>query len=129
MAGTNDLDNRATGTIVGYGTTIWTSYLLPYIQAVQAAGFDRVFVGTCIARNFGGSGTDKTQKETERLAYNTLIRNNAATYGYTVLDFAGLSELSDYTNTTYFTSDGVHLKRVTQFVIADYAAPIVSPYL
>ncbi|MEQ1790298.1 MAG: SGNH/GDSL hydrolase family protein [Rickettsiales bacterium] len=127
FAGTNDIDNRATGTIVGYGTTVWTSYLLPYIQAVQAAGFSRVLVGTIIARNWVGSGTDKTEKETERLAYNTLIRDNAVAEGYTVLDFAGLSEMSNYANTTYIV-DAVHPTRLGYNVMGTYAAPIISSW-
>lgn len=128
FAGTNDLSNRASGTIVGYGTTIWTSYLLPFIQAMQAGGFDGVLVGTMIARQWAGSATDIAQKEAERLAYNTLIRNNAATYGYTVLDYASLSEMSNYTNTTYFV-DGIHPTRLGYYVMGTYAAPIIAGYI
>jgi len=128
FAGTNDLDGRATGTIVGYGTTVWTTYTLPYVEAMQAAGFTRVLVGTAIARNWGGSAQDKLDKEAERLVYNQLIRDNAVAEGYTVIDFAGLSEMSDHSNTTYFV-DGVHPTRTGYNVMGTYAAPIIAPYV
>lgn len=128
FAGTNDIDNRASGTIVGYGTTIWTSYLLPYIQAMQATGFNRVCVGTIIARNWVGSAQDKIDKEAERLVYNQLIRDNAATYGYTVLDFAGLSQMSNYADTTYIV-DAVHPTRLGYNVMGTYAALLISPLI
>ena len=127
QTGTNDIDNRATGTIVGYGTTIWTTYTLPYIQAMQAAGFSKVIVGTAIARTFAGSAQDKIDKEAERIVYNQLIRDNAAANNYVVLDFAGLSEMSVSTNTTYFV-DGVHPTRTGYNVMGTYAAPIIAPY-
>lgn len=127
FAGTNDLDNRASGTIVGYGTTIWTTYTLPYIQAMQAAGFTRVIVGTAIARTWIGSAQDKIDKEAERLVYNQLIRDNAAFYGYTLLDFAYLPQMSVSTNTTYFV-DGVHPTRLGYNVMGTYAAPIIAAY-
>lgn len=128
FAGTNDLSNRASGTIVGYGTTVWTSYLLPFIQAMQAGSFDRVFVGTMVARSWAGSAQDIIDQEAERLVYNTLIRNNATTYGYTVLDYASLSEMSVSTNTTYFV-DGVHPTKLGYSVMGTYAAPIIAGYI
>ena len=127
FAGTNDIDNRASGSIVGYGTTIWATYTLPYIQAMIAAGFSRVCVGTAIDRTWTGSAGDKTEKDTERAAYNALILANAAAEGYTVLDFASLSEMSDSTNATYFV-DGVHPTKTGYNVMGTYAAPIIAPY-
>lgn len=126
-AGTNDIDNRASGTIVGWGTTVWTTYTLPYIQAMIAAGFTRVIVGTAIARTFAGSAQDKLDKEAERLVYNQLIRDNAAPENFTVLDFAGLAGMSVSTNLTYFV-DGVHPTRVGYNVMGTYAAPIIAAY-
>lgn len=124
FAGTNDIDNRATGTIVGYGTTVFNTYTLPYILAMQAAGFDKVFMGTVIARNWAGSAQDKLDKEAERLVYNQLVRDNAAANGYVVLDFASLPEMSNYANTTYIV-DAVHPTRTGYAVMGAYAAPII----
>lgn len=128
FAGSNDIDNRTSGTIAGYGTTIFNSYTLPYILAMQAAGFNKVFVGTAIARTWAGSTQDKADKEAERLAYNQLIRDNAATNNYVVLDFAGLSQMSDSTNATYFV-DTVHPTRAGYNVMGTYAAPLIAPYI
>lgn len=128
FAGTNDIDNKASGTIVGYGTTIFNSYTLPYIQAMQTAGFNKVFVGTAIARTWVGSAQDKIDKEAERLAYNQLIRDNAAANNYVVLDFAGLSQMSDSTNTTYFV-DTVHPTRAGYNAMGTYAAAIIGAWI
>jgi hypothetical protein len=74
---------------------------------MQAANFTNVVVGTMLPRLWTGSGTDQTQKETERLAYNTLIRDGAATYGYIVADYASLWPTpSDYTGAG--SVDGIH---------------------
>lgn len=127
FGGTNDIDNRASGTITGYGTTIFNSYTLPYIQAMQTAGFGKVFVGTTIARTWVGSAQDKTDKEAERLAYNQLIRDNASANNYVVLDFAGLSQMSDSTNATYFV-DTIHPTRLGYNIMGSYATPIIAPY-
>lgn len=128
FGGTNDIEGRASGTIAGYGATVFSTYTLTYIQAMQAAGFSKVLVGTAIARTFTGSSTDKSEKETERLAYNQLIRDNAAANNYVVIDFAGLAQMSDSTNATYFV-DGVHPTRTGYNVMGNYAAPIIAPYI
>lgn len=127
FAGTNDIDNRASGTIVGYGTTVWTTATLPYILAMQAASFSKVLVGTAIARTWAGSAQDKLDKEAERLAYNQLIRDNAVANSYEVVDFAGLSQMSTSTDLTYFV-DGVHPTKLGFNVMGTYAAPIIAPY-
>jgi lysophospholipase L1-like esterase len=107
--GTNDIEGRASGSIVGYASTVWTTYLLPYIQALQAAGFS-VVVGTMLPRSWTGSGTDISQKETERLSYNSLITSNAAGNSYVVADYANISQWasspSTYTGT--YSVDGIH---------------------
>lgn len=62
------------------------------------------------------------------MAYNQLIRDNAVAEDYTVLDFAGLSEMSNYADTTYIV-DAVHPTRLGYNVMGTYAAPIIAPYL
>jgi lysophospholipase L1-like esterase len=128
FAGTNDIEGRASGTIAGYGTTVFNTYTLPYIQAMQAAGFTKVLAATAIARTFTGSSTDKSEKETERLAYNQLIRDNAVANNYVVLDFAGLSQMSDSTNATYFI-DTVHPTRAGYNIMGTYAEPIIGAWI
>lgn len=107
FAGTNDIQNRASGTIVGYGTMVFNSYLVPYIQAMQAAGFNSVVVGTMLPRNWTGSATDIAQRNTERDAYNTLIIANAATYNYTVADYGAIAALSNPSDSSEYV-DGIH---------------------
>lgn len=109
FAGTNDIQGRASGTIVGYGTTVYNSFLVPYIQSMQAAGFQKVIVGTMLPRLWTGSATDILEREAERLAYNTLIRDNATLYNYIVADY---SSIWDSNPTSYTTGggsvDGIH---------------------
>lgn len=97
-------------------------------SVVKTPGWSGSCVGTAIARTFTGSAGDKSEKETERLDYNQLIRDNAVAEGYTVLDFAGLSEMSTSTDLTYFV-DGVHPTRTGYNVMGTYAAPIIAGYL
>lgn len=127
---TNDIGGAASGSITGISSTLWTNYTLPFIQQAQAAGFI-VLVPTTLPRtgtSWGGSSTDQSQKESERQAYNTLVRNNAATYGYTVLDFANISVLSDPTNVTYY-NDGLHPTSAGYLAMANYFVSVFNPLL
>lgn len=117
--GTNDIGNAASGSIVGVGTDTWNNALLPYIQAVQAAGFT-VIVGTLIARQWAGSATDQMQRETERVALNGLITSNAAGNGYTVADYTTASQLATWSGTYYV--DSVHPNELGW----GFGAPIAS---
>lgn len=102
----NDISVAASGSIVGVGTTFFNSYTVPNIAALKAVGWT-VIIPTVLPRAWTGSGTDISQKETERVAYNTLVTSNAATYGYTVIDYAGIANLSNPGDTTYY-NDGIH---------------------
>ena len=139
-AGTNDIAFQGSGSIVGYGTTVWTNFMLPYIQYMTngARYGSRVIVGTTIPRGWLGSSTDKAQKEAERLAYNQLIRDNAATYGYTVADYGGIAAFvsgpsggnPNYPNTTYYgAASDVHLKENGYRLCADILTPIAQGML
>jgi lysophospholipase L1-like esterase len=103
---TNDIGNAASGSIVGVGTTSWSSYVLPMIQGMQAAKFT-ILVPTVLPRVWSGSATDISQREAERLAYNALVRANAGVYGYTVIDYAAIPQLQTPSSTAYF-NDGTH---------------------
>lgn len=140
-AGTNDLIALASGSIVGGGAAVWTNSLLPYIQYMtDPARFgSKVIVATMIPRGWLGSSTDRAQREAERLSYNQLIRDNAATYGYTVADYGALSQLvsgpnggnPNYPNLTYYgTSSDVHLNPAGyQLCVDTVLGPILDTML
>lgn len=139
-AGTNDLIARASGAIAGHGTTMWTSSLLPYIQYMTDPSRygSRVVVATMLPRGWLGSSTDKAEREAERLIYNQLIRDNAATYGYTVADYGGIAAFvsgpsggnPNYPNLTYYgASSDVHIKENGYRLCADILTPIAQAML
>lgn len=83
-----------------------TNTTLPFVSdAKNTKGFHGVVAPTCIAR---GSFTTANFKEYARLKYNQLVTANAAGNGYVASDRAGVSQLSDPTNLTYFNSDQIH---------------------
>jgi len=53
------------------------------VAAAKAIGYDTIFVGTVLP-----SGALVGTKETERLAYNALLRAGAAALGVTIIDYA-----------------------------------------
>ncbi len=108
-AGTNDIQGRASGTIVGFASTIYNSYLLPYISSMKAAGFTKAIVGTTLPRLWTGSATDISEREAERLAYNTLIRDGAVANDYIVADYSSIWDADTVSYTTGGGSvDGIH---------------------
>lgn len=129
---TNDIGNTATGSIVGIGTTLFNSNTVPFVQGMQTTGFT-MLVPTIIARNWAnsnGNTTSQAQMETERLTYNALVRANAATFGYTVLDYASLPQLSNYSNATYISSsDGTHPTSAGYAVMATLQAGTINELL
>lgn len=98
---TNDLESRSSGTILGYGTTLFNDYFIPLAQDMTAAGYEGVIAPTILQRDWIGSATDISEKETERLIYNQLIRDNAAIYGASVIDFAAIEA-------SIVRPDGIH---------------------
>lgn len=91
--GTNDINS---GARTGLQTA---ANLKAYSDTVRAGG-GKVIVYTL---------QDFPNNEAERLACNAQIAVDAASYD-AIVDLAAITELSDCTNTTYFTSDQVHLK-------------------
>lgn len=126
FAGTNDISILPSGGIVGGGTTIYNDCLLPYIQARIAQGY-KVVVGTMLPRQWTGSATDISQKETERLAYNSLIISNAVGEGYTVADYAGIYPVA----ATYISGsvDGIHPSTSQYSSISTVYIAAVNPLL
>lgn len=90
--GTNDING---GTKTGLQTA---ASLKAYSDTLRAGGA-KVIVYTL---------QDFPNNEAERLACNAQIATDSASYD-AIVDLAAITELSDCTNTTYFTSDQVHL--------------------
>jgi hypothetical protein len=100
--------------------------MLPLIQyykavahAANTSGFIEVAVET-IPPRLDTTWVADAQKEVERLAFNQLLRDNAATYGYTVLDRANNPAMADPTNTMYFNSDKLHITSAGTSSNVDY---------
>jgi lysophospholipase L1-like esterase len=99
--------------------------LKTYIQAAIAAGYS-VIVGTCLPR----SSFISTSKETERLAYNTLIRDQYITdlgcIG--IIDFANERTMGSNTNviSTIYYADGTHPTPYGYSLLAIYAAEYIN---
>lgn len=129
FAGTNDIAGASSGNIVGLGTTIFNSYLLPYVLAMQAASYSSVTVCTMLPRLWTGSGTDQSQKEAERLVYNGLILSSAAANNYTVIDFASLFPDPAVYTTGGGSTDGIHPTVATYGTMATMAAASINPLL
>lgn len=96
-----------------------------------------VIVADCIARNdYGSQATFDTQKT---IANNSLyadfgvatsnarvfLANPSISYAHALIRLSQNTELSDYKNTTYFQSDGIHLTRAGNAIVAaDVAAAL-----
>jgi hypothetical protein len=97
--GINDISAGSTG------ANIWTNSLLPLIQYLIALGAkSRLVVGTILPHT---GGAVSSSRDNERLALNTLIRNNAATYSYTDAVMGPNAANAD----TSLYADGVHPTR------------------
>lgn len=91
--GTNDINS---GTRTGLQTA---ANIKAYSDALRVGGWKTV---VCTLQDFPNN-------EAERLACNAQIAVDAASYD-AIADLAAAPELDDCTDTTYFTSDQVHLK-------------------
>ncbi len=99
------------------------SHITSLVVKLQAAHFDGVIVNTVTDSSQGNANTSW------RTDLNTLIRNGAIMYGYTVSDPGGDSLLGCtdcYMNLTYFNVDGVH---PTAAGYAIYVASYLKPAL
>ena len=105
---TNDIDGRTIANVAGIGQSAWDASVRPFITEAVAAGWSAgdILVPTTLPRNWTGDATLKAAKEAERAAYNTLVRDNAASLGYTVLDFAAIPAMANPLGPNY--ADGTH---------------------
>jgi hypothetical protein len=130
-AGTNDIANRASGTIAGYETTIWNSYMQPYIDDMLTAGADaEVCVAEILPRSWTGSATDISQRETVRLNLNILINNYAASNPRVdVRPWAAHYTGSEAAFKSTGTVDGIHPTPATNGELAALDADVFNPLL
>ena len=93
---TNSIAALPTDGIVGGGATIFNNYILPYIRYMKTTGGfgNNVVVLTDVPRVWGGTSTDSAQKEAERQSVIQLTKDNAATEGYTVVDWGSLPAMT-----------------------------------
>ena len=105
---TNDIEGRSAANVAGFGTTAWDTLVRPFITEAVAAGFTAIdiLVPTTLPRNWTGDASLKAAKEAERIAYNTLVRDNMASLGYTVVDYAAIPAMADPLGPNY--ADGTH---------------------
>jgi len=104
-AGTNDLAASVPA------ATVYAN-IVAYCSARRSAGY-KVVILTILPR-----GTFVGALETARLAVNTNITTNWATFADAVVDVASNEYLDDCTDTTYFNADKVHLIEAGNAVVA-----------
>lgn len=109
--GTNDLNVNGASS-----AQAWTN-VLTYINSVSSIGV-KLIIGTVIARDKIGDAADLMTRIDE---YNTLVRDNAIVYNYTVCDLGAdplFDVRADASNATYYNGDKVHLATAGQNTIA-----------
>lgn len=118
--GTNDM---GVGTALS-GATTYAS-LVSYCQARRLVGW-KVVVLTCLPRTWPG---DPVDFETQRTAFNTLIRANYATFADGLADVAADSRIGDsgdQNDSTYFSGDTTHLTNTGYAIISSIVLPVVG---
>lgn len=106
--GTNDLIN-------GVSTATLQSNITTIVNALNTAGITPL-VFTALPRTGMSAGA-----ETNRGTFNTWLQS---TYSDSVVDVAGIANLSDFNNTTYY-ADGTHLTTAGYGLVAELAQPAI----
>jgi hypothetical protein len=102
--------------------TVYANIVNVVTQRIYA-NFEQVIV--CTLTDCQGAGRPAGFDEALP-ALNTLIRDGAATYGYTVADLMADARLQDATDTTYFNADKTHLVEAGYTVVAGIVAAAIS---
>lgn len=102
--------------------TIWTN-LLTWAMWRRARGFSSGIMTELPATD--GVRAAISWNTAYMAPLNTLIRANAATYGYTLIDIQADSRLQDASNATYF-QDQLHPTTAGQAVIAGIASAAIN---
>ncbi|WP_079570781.1 SGNH/GDSL hydrolase family protein [Bradyrhizobium erythrophlei] len=115
--GTNDIQAGTSG------ATTHASLVTMFNNRRAAMPTEKLVVVTCMARGpFTGA------QETERLALNTLIRANWATYANALVDVTTDARLQTPTNTTYFAGDTIHLTDAGYGVVMGMVKPVIDGF-
>ena len=113
---TNDLVNNSASATTAYNN------LVSYCQALQTAGW-KVVVMTVLHRSNDATLNGKID------TVNASIRTNWPTFADALADPAGVANLSNETNTTYFQADQVHLTAAGNTEVKTVLAPQVLKLL
>jgi hypothetical protein len=108
--GTNDMGVNALSGAAAFANVV------TYLNTVAPYGV-KVVLCTVIARDMTGDAADLMTRIGD---YNTLIRNSASTYGYTVCDLAADTHFdarADASDATYYNADKIHQALVGQDLV------------
>lgn len=117
FAGTNDLGD---GNLSEAQT--WTA-LQNCTQTMLAAGFQTIMC-TVVPRGLGSPNWNST-KEAARLSLNSSILAAGPSITTTTCNFAGIPELQDPTNPTYFDTDQLHLLDPSFTLLKNAIRPVI----
>jgi hypothetical protein len=104
------------------GSALFTNYLEPYVSALKTRGFE-VVVGTLIY-NAACSLAQNTQRE----AYNSLVKSNASSLGYVVADFDSIPQLQ-FPQASGYSADGTHPTTLGDSLMSPIAASAINAYI
>lgn len=85
--------------------------------AARAAGYQKIVVLTCLPRVTGGNGNF----ESDRQAFNTLLRAGYASFADALADVAAdsrIGDAGDNADLTYYQADQVHLNDTGRAIIS-----------
>jgi lysophospholipase L1-like esterase len=103
--------------------------LQAYVAAARLVpGVDKVIVLTALPRTSGDNGNF----ETDRQAFNTLVRNGWASFADALVDVgndANIGQAGDNLDTTYYDGDAVHLNNTGYGVVGAAVAAAVASFL
>ncbi len=116
--GTNDLGNGSTG------AATYTALQTYFANRRASNASSKLVAMTIIAR---GDGSWTGAMETERLAFNTSLRNNHA-FADGFVDLANDTRLQTPSNTTYYAGDQLHLVDAGYGVVASLMQPVIDAF-
>lgn len=110
------------------GATVYAA-MQSYCADRRAAGWNKILVLTMLPRSAAGDDADT---ETNRQAFNTLLRAGWSGFADALCDVAADSRIGDYgdeEDATYYAGDNVHLNEAGQGIIADPVQPYIESLL
>ena len=98
-------------------------------MALRSGGFNKIIVGTMLPRTGGFTAPMVSATfETQRLAYNTWLRANYATFADTLADYGAdaiMGNVANCTNTAYY-ADQTHPASGGHAILASICAAAVN---